>query len=94
MFKLEKLENNTDLEALLEPKKKIHELISTVNGSMLNFHKAVKTSKEIEEIAERTFAMKQVIKSIQTRSSNVRVDDLVNKLQKVKAVKAEVVDFI
>ena len=94
MIRTELLENKPDLEALLEPKKKIHNLIIECDGSMLKFHKAVKSSKELEELAETFFASKENFKTIKNKSTVIPIDRLTNRLAKLKGMRAAEVDFV
>ncbi len=94
MLKLEMLENNPDLDQLLDPKKKIFNLIKEVDGSMQKFHKTVKTSKEIEKLAQEFFTVKAQVKELKTKSRAVSIDNLRNKLTSLKNTKANDIDFI
>lgn len=94
MLRLEQLEENHDLEVLLEPKKKVYDLILEVNGSMLNFHKTVKSSKDIEVLAESLFKIKGDIQKIRSKSAAINIDLLSQKLAKLKPMKSTEVDFI
>jgi hypothetical protein len=94
MIKIESLEENPDLEALLEPKKRIFDLVTVVNGSMLNFHKTVKDSKELEQLANNYFAMKENIKAIRNKSISVDMDNLTRKISNIKSMKSVEIDFI
>ena len=94
MIKIESLEENPDLEALLEPKKRIFDLVTVVNGSMLNFDKTVKDSKELEQLANSYFAMKENIKAIRNKSISVDMDNLTRKISNIKSMKSVEIDFI
>ena len=94
MIHFEKLENGSDLEALLGPKKRLHDIIIETDGSMLKFHKAIKTSKELEILADALFAAKERAKTIKNKSTTIKIDNLSNKIHKLKGMRATEVDFI
>jgi hypothetical protein len=94
MLILEHLENNQDLEKLLEPKKKIHDLVTKINGSMLEFHKTVKDSKELEALADEFFNTKSNIIAIKSRSVHIDMYSLNEKISKLKNIKSSNIDFI
>lgn len=92
MIKLEKLERNFDLETMIEPKKKVFNLVSEINGSMLTFHKTLKTSKDIEDLAQSVFKIKEEIKRI--KEGAINLDGLSKKIQNTKPIKSISIDFI
>lgn len=92
MIKLENLETAPDLNNLLEPKRKIYNLIQKVNGSMAAFHKEVKTSKEIEDLAEELVVAMTIKDTTSQRSQQVSFHNLVEKLKKTKNIKVTTVD--
>lgn len=92
MIKLENLETAPDLNTLLEPKKKIYNLIQKVNGSMAAFHKEVKTSKEIEDLAQELLVTISIKRATEQRSHQVSFSNLIDKLKKTKNIKINNVD--
>lgn len=92
MIKLNHLQEHFDLDVLLEPKKKVYDLVLQVNSSMLNFHKTVKTSKEIENLAEEVFQTKNKIKKIKDNAINP--DLIAKKIEKLKPSVSLDIDFI
>jgi flagellar biosynthesis/type III secretory pathway chaperone len=94
MIYFDKLENGSDLEVLLEPKKRLHDIIIETDGSMLKFHKTVKTSKELEILADEVFAAKERVKAIKNKSTTIRIDNLSNKIHRLKGIIGTEVDFI
>jgi hypothetical protein len=92
MIRIEQLEKNFDLETMIEPKKKVFSLVSEINGSMLAFHKTLKTSKDVELLAESVFKTKEEIKRI--KEGAVNLDGLSKKIQNTKPIKSILVDFI
>ena len=94
MLKLEILDTAPDLNTLLEPKRKIYNLIQKVNGSMAAFHKEVKTSKEIEDLATELASVIAVKDAAKIKSQHVSLSNLVEKLKKTKNIKLDDVDFI
>lgn len=94
MIKLDLLENAPDLTTLLEPKRKIYNLIQKVNGSMAAFHKEVKTSKEIEDLAGELFTIINIQNATKSRSQGIRLENLIEKLKKTKNIKVNDIDFV
>lgn len=92
MIKIEMLESAPDLNTLLEPKRKVYNLIQKVNGSMAAFHKEVKTSKEIEDLADQLLGTIAVKRTAQERSRQVNVNNLIEKLKRTKNIKLNQVD--
>jgi hypothetical protein len=94
MIKLESLELALDVESLLTPKKSILSLARKVNGSMLAFHKEIKTSYEIEQLAESFFKTRNDLNLIKNKSQHLRSYDLTDKIDKLKSMRIDSVDFI
>jgi hypothetical protein len=94
MIKIELLEEKTDIETILEPKKRIFNLVNEVNGSMLNFHKLAKRSEDIEELANSFFDTKKNIQKIKIESSLVSMERMRYGIEKVKPIKCTNLDFI
>ena len=91
MIRLDQLQESTDLEVLLEPKRKVYHLVMEVNGSMLNFHKALKTSTDIERLANEIFQTKNKIKTIKDNSDS---KGIITKIEKLKSMTSLDIDFI
>lgn len=94
MIRFEKLDNGLNLEALLGPKKRLHEIIIETDGSMLKFHKAIKSSKELEVLAEELFAAKENVQMIKNKSTTIKIDNLSRKIHNLKGIRSTEVDFI
>lgn len=94
MILLESLESKVGLETLLEPKKRVYDLVTQVDGSMLNFHKVVKDSKEIEKLAEDLFNAKNILNDIRNKSRYFSTNNITEKLKSIKGMKSTDVDFI
>lgn len=94
MIKLDKIKDNLEVDKLLNSKKQIFNLIKTVNGSMLELHRTIKTSKEIEELANEFFKAKNDLKEFKTKSGSIDLSNMKKKLSSLKNIKLDDVDFI
>jgi hypothetical protein len=94
MLRLEQLEQNPDVEKFLIPKKKLTELVKTVDKSMLKMHQTIKTSKDLEALAAEFFKTKTEFKEFKARSGTINIDNLRNKLTNLKNIKIQDVDFV
>ena len=94
MIKLDLLESKNDLDEYLHSKKRVSELIDKIDGSMLNFHKEVKTVKEMENIALNFFRDKKRIKEIRSNNGGISESALNLRVDKIVSVQTEDIDFI
>jgi hypothetical protein len=53
---------------------------------MINFHKTLKTSKDIQDLAEEIFITKETIKKIKENSEATNMKLLSKKLTKIKSI--------
>ena len=93
-LKLDSLETKKDLKSLLKSKKRICDLIGKIDGSMLQFHKEIKTREELEEIANSFYSDKQAIQVIKDGNGGIQENKLVTKIMKIKAIISDDIDFI
>lgn len=94
MLKLDQLDSKQNLNELLESKKKIHDLIGKVDNSMLQFHKEVKSLDEIETIANNYFRDINTLKEIRQNSGHINISSLTRKIDGIKPVQSDDIDFI
>ena len=93
MLKLDLISNNPAVSELLAPKKEIFDLVNKINGSMLELHKNLKTSKDIEVLAQKFYNAEETLREIRNRGF-LNLYNVKSKISKLKNMQVETDDFI